>query len=125
MSADLFVFVALSALLVFILWESWRSRRSAPTKRARSPAGFVPGGAAQEVAFFVLAAAFLIAGVLVLYSPELGASMRRSHFFRLAESWLGPLTSFALFVGAAIAVFVVGLSVRKRRLAASRRGHAG
>jgi hypothetical protein len=125
MSADLFFLVALGALLAFILWESWRNRRSALAKRVRAPAGFVPGGSAQEVAFFVLAAAFLIAGVVILYSPELAASMRRNHLFRLAEALLGPLTGFALFVGVAVAVLVVGFSVRKRRRASPRSGRAG
>lgn len=125
MSPDLFVLVALGALLAFILWESWRNRRSALAKRARAPAGFVPGGTAQEVAFFVLAAAFLFGGVLALYSPELGASLRRNYLFRYAESLLGPLTALALFFGAAIAALVVGLSVRKKRLASSRSGHPG
>jgi hypothetical protein len=125
MSADLFVLVSLSALLAFILWESWRYRRSALAKRARASEGLMPGGAAQEVAFFVLAAAFLIGGVLVLYSPELTASMRRNQLFRLAEALLGPFTGSVLFVGLAIGAALLGFTVRKKRLAASRSGLAG
>ena len=116
MSADLFLLVSLGALLAFILWEGWRSRRGPLVKKARSPAGFVPGGAAHEVGIFVLAAVFLVAGLLTLYSPELGASMRRTLLFRMVESVLGPLTAFAMFAGAAIAAFVAGILMRKKRL---------
>ena len=78
MSGNLFILVSLSALLVFILWEGWRSRRHFRAKRGHDRAGFVPGGAAHEVGLFLLAAVFLLAGILTLYSPELGASLRRS-----------------------------------------------
>jgi hypothetical protein len=125
MAADLLIFVALGGLLVFILWESWRSRRAATGKRVGSPEGFVPGGAAREVGLFVLAAAFMIAGLLMLYAPELRTSMRQSQLFRWAESLLGPFTGVALFLAAAVAAFVVGLSVRAKRLENSRRGRAG
>lgn len=125
MSADLFVLVSLGALLAFILWEGWRSRRGPLAKRVRSPAGFVPGGAAHELGILVLAVVFLAAGLLTLYSPELGTSMRRTFLFRMVESVLGPLTGFAMFVGAAIAAFVGGILMRKKRLARSRGGNAG
>jgi hypothetical protein len=125
MSGDLFVLFALSALLIFIFWESWRNRRSALAKRARAAEGFVPGGAAQEAAFFVFAAVFLTLGVLVLYSPDLGASLRRRYLFNLIEALLGPLTGFALFTGAAIVAAVAGLAIRRKRLASSKVGHAG
>lgn len=121
MAAELFLLVSLSALLAFIVWEGWRSRRSL-TKRVRAPEGFVPGGAAHEVGLFILAAVLLLAGVLTLYSPELGASMRRTFLFRAVESHLGPLTACALFVGAAIAVLVAGVAARKKRLASVRGG---
>lgn len=125
MSGDLFVLFALGALLIFILWESWRNRRSALAKRAQAADGFAPGGAAQEVALFVLAAVFLVSGFLVLYSPELGVSMRRRYLFNLIESLLGPLTGFALFFGAALMAVVAGLGVRRKRLESLKGGHAG
>jgi hypothetical protein len=125
MNPDLFILVSLGALLLFILWESWRSRPAALAQRARDPGGFTPGGAAQEVALFVLAAAFFLAGVLALYSPELATSMRRSALFRLAESVLGPVTGLAAFFGAAIAALVFSLVARRKRQALARSGHAG
>ena len=76
MSGDLFVLVALGSLLLFILWEIWRNRRSALKRPTETAEGFVPGGSAQEVGLFVLAAAFLACGVVVLASPDLTASGR-------------------------------------------------
>ena len=125
MSGDLFVLVALGSLLLFILWEIWRNRRSALKRRAGGAAGFIPGGSAQEVGLFVLAAAFLACGVLVLVSPELATSGRHGHFFRILHSWIGTLAAPLLFLAVAAAVVVAALSARRRRLASTRGGHEG
>lgn len=124
MSGELFVMLALGALLVFILWDVWRNRRSVLAKRSRAGDGFVPGGTTQEVASFVLAAVFLALGLFALYSPELDASGRRAYVFSLVEYFLGRLAGPALFFAGAIAAFVRGVFVRKDRLA-SKGGHAG
>lgn len=125
MTGDLFVLVALGSLLLFILWELWGSRRSALKRRAQSADGFVPGGAAHEVGLFVLVAAFVACGALVLISPELVTSGRHAYLFRILISWVGPLGPPLLFLGVAAALFLIGFDVRRRRLAQSRGRHAG
>jgi hypothetical protein len=119
MRADLFVFVALGALLLFILWEIWANRRSALRRRAAAVGGFVPGRAAQEVALFVLAAVFLACSVLVLASPDLATSGRQAYLFRVLRDWFGILAAPALFLAVAGGAFVAGLSARRRRRAST------
>jgi hypothetical protein len=125
MSGDLLVLVAMGSLLLFILWEIWRNRRSALKRRAETADGFVPGGSAQEVGLFVLATTFLACSVVVLVSPDMATSGRHGHVFRILNSWIGTLAAPILFLAVAAAVFVAGLSARRRRLASTGGGHAG
>ena len=123
MSADLFVLVALGALLVFIFWEIWANRRSALRRRVEAADGFVPGGAARELALFILAAVFLACSVLVFAAPDL-ASSRYGYLLRALEAWFGPLMPPVLFLAVAAGILVTGVSARRRRIA-RKSGHAG
>ena len=123
MSGDLFVLVALGSLLVFILWEVWANRPSALKRRAEHADRFVPGGAAREVALFILAAVFLACSVLAFVSPDL-ASSRHGYLLRILGVWFGPLAPPVLFLAVAAGVFVAGVSARRRRFA-RKGGHAG
>lgn len=117
MTADLFVLVSLGALLVFIVWESWRSRLGAVARRAKAPGGFTPGGASREVALFVLAAVCSACGLLAVYFPGTQPTARSARIFSLIESLLGASALPLVFLAAGIMAFVAALALRKKRLA--------
>ncbi len=124
MTGDLFIFISLGSLLLFILWEMWGNRRSALKRRARAAEGFIPGGSAYEVGLFVLAAVFVACGALVLVSPELVTSGQHAYLFSILISYVGSFAPSFVFVGTAAGIFTMGITVRKRRLGQTRCDHA-
>ena len=116
MAGDFFVFFALGALLLFVLWEMWRGRPDALQRRVRGSEGFTPGGSANEVALFVLASVFLICSGLVIAYPEWVASGRQADLFNWLMAQWGPYAPGVLFFAVAAAAFTLGVTVRRRRL---------
>jgi formate hydrogenlyase subunit 4 len=117
MTGDLFVLLSLGALLVFIVWEGWRNRRSAAARRAQADEGFTPGGASRELALYVLAAVCAACGLLAVYFPGAQAAGRSARIVSLIESLLGPNALPLVFLAGAVAAFVAAIAARRRRVA--------
>lgn len=121
MSGELFLTLSLSALLVFILWESWRDRPGALVKRVRRANRSAPGGFAQEVALFVAGFCFMGFGVSSLYSPERWTAGSQRYLSRVIEAIFGPEAGELLAIGLGISLlFLAGLSVRRKRAGAAK-----
>ena len=68
MTGETFIFVSLSALAVFILWEGWQRSRTpkTPLPRSAMEQGFNPGTSSRELALFVAAVAGFVFGFVLI-----------------------------------------------------------
>ena len=119
MLGELFVIVALAALALFIVWDSWR-RPEGTTKTLRrsfSQRGYVPGAASREAGLFVLAAAFAAFGTFLLIAPPQRELNGRGAFLAdLLYVWFGSLGMPIFLWLTALALLAMALSARRARL---------
>ena len=120
-----FLLLTLGPLAAFIIWESYRHRRTSvkPLSRTSMERGFVPGAKTAERVCFIFAVAMAVFGVFLIIQPQHPPFAGRGAFFSsLLYSWFGvwgqPL--FAWLVSC-LSVFAA-VSARSKRLHATRAG---
>ena len=117
--AELFVLVALSALLAFIVREIWQDRRSAPPRRTAGDGSLVPGATSLETGLWVLAAVLAVLAVLALLSlsdaPQPPSSGRHAAVHALFGAAFGRFALPALLGAACVSAVCAAVAVRRRR----------
>lgn len=117
MAADLFLALCLAGLAVFILWESWRRRRSAPLARTAMANGFTPGATNREVIWFTLAFAGMAAGLALFAEPPVPPFTGRGALvLELVHAHMGKLAIPFLVCAGATGALWAGIAARRRRI---------
>jgi hypothetical protein len=124
MTGELFIFLSLGGLALFILWEGWQRHKPKPLQRATMAQGFLPGASNNETVLFAFAVVGALFGFVLLDKPPVPPFTGRGAFLSaLLYDWLGPLGfAFLTWAGAVIA-FLAALSVRRKRFFGDRIGN--
>jgi hypothetical protein len=121
----LFLVLTLGSLAAFILWESFRNRRTSmkPLSRTSMERGFVPGAKNAEHVCSILAVVMVVFGLVLIFQPQHPPFVGRGALLSsLLYSWFGvwgqPL--FCWFF--ACACVAAAFSARSKRLRPGRAG---
>jgi hypothetical protein len=117
MIGELFIFLSLGGLALFILWEWWQRQKPKPLQRATMAQGFLPGASNNETVLFTCAVIGALFGFVLLEKlPAPPFTGRGAFLSALLYDWLGPL-SFAFLTWAGAVIFLLAaLSLRRKRL---------
>lgn len=121
-TGELVIMLLLAALVIFILWESFK--RAKPASRNTSA---TPGQTASELGLLIGAVVLATTGTLTLWEPTHGHTTGRSAFFWNAVfGAFGQAGIAAVFWTAAVLALGVWYVRRKTRLSsAQKQAHSG
>jgi hypothetical protein len=119
MTGEVFIFLCLGGLALFILWEGWQGRRAAktPLPRSEMEQGINPGASSQELALFVSAVAGFVFGFTLIVEPSHPPFSGRgavvdSVLFQVFGIWGKPLVCWVL----ALIACMAAVKLRRKRL---------
>jgi hypothetical protein len=124
MTGEIFIFLSLGALALFILWEGWQRCNPKPLQRATMAQGFLPGARNNETILFAFGAVGGLFGLVLLDEPPAPPfTGRGAYLSALLYDWLGPVGFAFLTWAGAVVAFVAALSARRKRFSGGRSGN--